>query len=147
MLSAYQSRLGLFRRNGRNYSLHNRKYGKSAADRMLESKYQKMSQLFAVLAVDIAETEENGIVNESAQEELDMLFLSWKVFRDKAKSFKRPILQPPDTIPNRKLSLNSFTDQQIEYKTGFSKVDIRNLVVYMKVPASFKLGSGKFPFN
>jgi hypothetical protein len=53
----YQQRFGLGRRDARNHSLHQRQYGKSASDRMLEKKYSKITKLFALMAVDTIEQE------------------------------------------------------------------------------------------
>jgi hypothetical protein len=136
------NRLGFNRKNYRDYCLHLRRFGKTAGDRMLERKYTKMSKLFSSLAVDLIDQSMERELTVDEQDDLDIFLLEYSSMRKKIVKIQTPCLEMPDPIDRTQIGLHSFTDQQIESKTGWSKVDIRNLLHCMRVPDHFTLNSG-----
>jgi hypothetical protein len=129
-------RLGVFRRNRRDYALHLRRHGKSCIDRMDEHDLVSFQQM--VLKVMFLVLEDPN--------ELELLQLSMMVYinaSNKLKRIRSPYLGFVDVISRGLISLVSFTDQKVHSMTGFSKVQITSLMLEIRLPEYFLLGHGK----
>jgi hypothetical protein len=143
MPNLHHLRLGNVRRNIRNYSQHDRRFGKTDKERMLEKKYSKLANDFAFMIVDTMERQLNQVnITAEEQEELEMLILAYATNKEQVKEIQTPYLEAPDPIEHLLIGVDSFTAQNLFAKTGYTKLDIKNLQVAMRVPHYFILNSG-----
>ncbi len=129
-------RLGLYRRNKRNYSYHLRKFGKSCFERMDEKRllnFRKMMLYILVITAD-------------EPKEVDLFNLSVILYHNSAtrlREINTPNLGFVDVISRGIITLVSFTANQIHRMTGFSAINIKDrLMIRLGIPEYFVLGRG-----
>lgn len=128
-------RFGLFRRNRRNYSLHLRKYGKNALDRLQERHLVKLKQmLLKLLFVSVGD--------DSQSELCEMSLIAYVYTSLQLNAITSPHFGFVDHIPKERISVRSFTPQKLEEYTGFNSLDIKQLMIHLGVPEYFTLNSG-----
>jgi hypothetical protein len=129
-------RLGLVRRNKRDYSVHLRPYGKNAFDRLKEKKLISLRQLLLSFIV--------LIIDDVKQKELcEVSLLAYFTAGLELKSITTPFLGTVDQISGYRVSLRSFTEQTIERLTGFKSVEICKMRDAFGLPDFFTLNTGK----
>ncbi|KAJ1410505.1 hypothetical protein B484DRAFT_468566, partial [Ochromonadaceae sp. CCMP2298] len=136
MARTSNDRLGPYRRNKRDYSVKQRHTGKVVGDRMREKRLVKLacySALAASLNLDAA---------------FKASLLQWVVvFVVLLLRIRRPRLCTPDPIVRRVIDFSSFTTQEYELHFGFSRAEVEELFVAMRIPDWFTLNDGRHRFR
>lgn len=128
-------RLGLYRRNRRNYSLHLRRYGKNVLDRMNERDlvaFRKVLRKVMLVVLD----------DPKETELLELSILAFIHAGNKLRAISSPYLGFVDIIANGLVALDSFSDQQLDRYTGFGRDKIVNMIDQMQLPEYIALGQG-----
>ncbi len=132
-------RLGLYRRNRRDLSLHLRRHGKSCLERMHEIDLVKLQKMLIKLIFVILE-------DISELDLLQVLIMMYIHCGKQLKLLRTPFLGMVDLISRDLIHLESFTDQQVHSMTGFTKIHITSLMAEIALPPYFLLGRGKICF-
>lgn len=129
-------RLGLYRRNRRDLSIHLRKWGKSSLDRLMEKRLVSLKKsLLSMLVVTVDD--------KNSSEMFEVAMMSYAIVSKQISAMNIPYFEPVDKILRQRVSVNSFTEQNLYNMTGFSSVDIGELMLHLDVPEEFTLGNGK----
>ncbi len=136
MRSENHYRLGLFRRNRRNYSLHLRKFGKSSLDRLVENRLISVKKALSVAVIIF-------VNYECESEVLETMLLAYLHVTLQLNSINSPYLGFVDIIPRETISCQSFTDQNLQSLIGFTAADVNDMMLRLDVPDKFTLNRGR----
>lgn len=143
-------RLGLFRRNKRDYSLHQRAAGKDAGDRMRITELSSNAESFLLIGFLLRRREMKKC---EANRNLLKLNLSKKfvllncLLLQEASDLNIPRLLEVDFIPKVRINYLSFSDQYFAEHVGWSRDDVKDLSQALLVPEYFILNKGKHRFK
>ena len=142
-------RLGRYRRNRRNYSIHQRRTGKQNSDRLNEKIYSKIgsSLLMAYSAMDYSSSEEDNDRDIELDNEIDDIGAVATMFINNVHKIRKPRLITPDKIEKDDINFDSFTEQQYDYMIGFSKAETVQLFNLMAIPRYFNINEGRHQFQ
>jgi hypothetical protein len=107
-------RLGLFRRNLRDYSIKRRHLdGKNAMDRLSE---RELEDALALTSCSLMELEDDS----DGDEEVDMCALAVLGLAEELSVLNTPFLSAPDPIPRKHITVDAFSDEKWLRLTGFT---------------------------
>ncbi|KAJ1420810.1 hypothetical protein B484DRAFT_465700 [Ochromonadaceae sp. CCMP2298] len=119
-------RLGRYRRNVGEYSVHQRRTGMDAEDRMEDSALLNLGMRMGVVAVLLSEDAEHAAYNAV------VVAFVW-VFK-KLFDLRRPRLCTPDAIVPKDIHFQSFTASEYRLMFGMSRDKCEQIVDSMQIP-------------
>ncbi len=81
--------------------------------------------------------------DKNSSEMFEVAMMSYAIVSKQISAMNIPYFEPVDKILRQRVSVNSFTEQNLYNMTGFSSVDIGELMLHLDVPEEFTLGNGK----
>jgi hypothetical protein len=150
------TKLGPIRRHWRDYSYHQRPFGKSAGDRrreaVLQDQFHQISVLYLLKKRELRRLESSIAFNptdprviETNRRARRYLLMTACLVSELEAINDGTNIPPPDEIPHIRLTLDDFTDQEAEEQLGMSKGMISELHEAMQFPPRLSIGSEK-PF-
>lgn len=130
-------RLGLERRNRRNYSVHQRPTGKTANERLYEEELMKLLQLVLL----------TYCLNPLSKDDEDFIVILVVLYLIELDEIQEPKLTTPDAIPPLLNNFNSFTEQQFSHYFGFRKEQAIILYEALNFPEELIIGSDHHKFK
>lgn len=129
-------RLGPYRRNLRDYSVHQRHNGFTAADRLLEKSLRNKIIVFTTLL-------NRKVFKRVSSAKRRYFAIMVAYYASRYSDLRKPRLSQTDAIPKRTIRLNSYSDQSAVAQFGFHVDDLRRIYTAMHFPDQFELNRGR----
>jgi hypothetical protein len=150
------NRLGNFRRNRRDYSVDQRAAGKRCVDRMDEDLYNGKFESFINLGAALSSIERSKLKRQRYELQANgtpfvqtpimkrgstKLFILAGLCNDVVNTIRNPLLVNVAPILRKHMDFNSIPENMYETYFGFTKAEMLDLAINLKIPEYFYLGN------
>jgi len=141
-------RLGLERRNLRDYSIKQRYTGKSSLDRLAEKELiEQYEEVDLAMVAELLDSSDSEVDSDGEDDDLDILELLALLAEDivdEIEIINAPRLCVPDRVADTTpITLASLSDEFVYSRTKFSRDEVAQLMIEMEVPDYFILNANQ----